>query len=81
MSLPVYHVIVDGRGYAGESCEVEASAAGPGGGWSGARPRECSGIQFGSPVDIVGVRNLTSHLERIIRRIGESREIVIRRQG
>ena len=79
MALPVYNIFVDGQGYAGESDEVEDSPAGFDGGWSGRRPMQCAGIKFGDAVDIVSVRNLTSHLERIVRRIGDSREIVIRR--
>lgn len=79
MALATYHIFVDGKGYAGESDEIEDSPAGFDGGWTGIRPRECAGIKFGDAVDIVSVRNLTSHLERIIRRIGDSREIVIRR--
>lgn len=77
--LPVFHIIVDGRGYAGESDEIESAPAGFDGGWSGIRPRECAGIKFGEPIEITSVRNLTSHLERVIRRIGESKEIIIRR--
>lgn len=77
---PTYRITVDGRGYAGESTDVETADPGLANGWSGAdRPQQVNGIQFGEPVDIVGIRNLRSHVERILRRIGDSQEIVIRR--
>lgn len=79
MSLPTYHIFVDGKGYSGESDIVEPAPAGFDNGWSGVRPRECAGIAFGEPIDIVGHINLRSHVERIVRRIASSREVVIRR--
>lgn len=74
-----YHIFVDGRGYAGESEEVEKQPAGFSGTWSGKRPQECSGIKFGEPLELKSQRNLASHLERVLRRIGDAKEVVIRR--
>lgn len=81
MALGIYHIFVDGQGYAGESDEVEDQPAGPGGGWSGVRPRQCAGIKFGEPMDVVCRTNLVSAMDRILRRIGDSKEIIIRRVG
>ena len=77
--MKTYQIFVDGLGYAGESDFVEDAQPGMANGWTHDRARTVSGIAFGNPIDICGVRNLTSHLDRIIRRIGEANEVVIRR--
>lgn len=81
MTLPTYEILVDGRGYAGESDAVEPLLPGmhPTG-WGHAGPQTCNGIAFGEPVVIVGHRNLATHVARVLRRIGDAKEVVIRRR-
>jgi len=77
--LPTYQIFVDGLGYAGESAEVESAQPGFHNGWTGHRPREVNGLVFGEPRNIIGLRCLTSHVDRIMRRAEGYQEIVIRR--
>ena len=77
--MNTYQIFVDGKGYAGESEDIEEAQPGFASGWTHDRARTVSGIAFGEPRSIASIRNLQSHLERIIRRLGNAREIVIKR--
>lgn len=75
---------VNGRYYAGESDEAYPANVG-GKGWHVANHGSLNRLNFvddsGSALRVIGKRNLSSHLDRILRRVGDgkidAREIVI----
>ncbi len=75
-----YTITIDGRAYGGESDAVEDQ----GGALAQTFRQEQAGLRLGgAPLVIVGRRNLSSHVDRIVRRMADGRldadEIVIRR--
>ena len=84
--LDSYTIWIDGKPYGGESDVVDAAPAGGDGGWNGFSPETRSGLRIGNcdPYVAEGVRNLSSHVHRVLTRIREQRlaadEITIRRE-
>lgn len=77
--MNTYHIYVDGIGYAGESDEsLPAQVPAFRNGWSGAGPATASGVAFGEPRDIVGLRNLSGHVERVLRLCDAERIEIVR---
>jgi len=71
MSIGSYIIWIDGEAYRGES-EATEPAPSLSGGWYDRGPETVSGIAIGGgdPYRIEGRRNLQSHIDRILRRVG-----------
>lgn len=83
MGLKEYTIWIDGLAYGGEDPEVVEEAPALAGGWYDTGPTTVNGIRIGGePYLIEGRRNLVSHLDRVLRRIGEldPERIEIRRE-
>lgn len=81
--LPIYEIWANGYVYAGESDTVENAPPAVGKGWSGKGPTNRNGISWSTdkPHQMLGSRNMRSHLERILDRSPEIPELTIKQVG